>query len=252
MLLAALRRAVPLPRLESFDRYLFVGPHPDDVEMGCAPTLRRLILRGKEARIVVATDGAMGASDPEQAGPALALLRQEEARASARLLGAEEPVFLPFADGGLYAVEDLAKALAAEIVRSRPQVVFAPDPDLASECHADHLKTGLAAKLAMNLAPFPAVMRSLGVEGSWQPEALALYYTDRPNAFVPAAPTMPARLAALRLHRSQFDETTLKDIERYQRLRALRLGLRRLRGPCDGYRALGKLHMHCFPEVMDF
>ena len=30
----ALRFAAPPPRVESFDRYLFLGPHPDDIEIG--------------------------------------------------------------------------------------------------------------------------------------------------------------------------------------------------------------------------
>lgn len=253
MLLAALRRAVPLPRIESFERCLFVGPHPDDVEMGCAPTLIKLARAGKETRIVVATDGSMGARDADGAGPELAARRRLEAQASARLLGAADPVFLPFTDGGLYGVEELAGALATEMVKTRPQLVFAPDPDLASECHMDHLKTGLAVKMAMFMAPFPAMMRRLGVEGSWQPEALAFYYTDRPNSYVSiTARDLRLQAEALRLHQSQFDSEALDMLDRYLRLQALHLGLRRLRGPCNGFRVLGKLHMHCFPEVMYF
>lgn len=40
----AIRFAAPLPDLEAFDRYLFIGPHPDDIEVGAElprPSLRR-------------------------------------------------------------------------------------------------------------------------------------------------------------------------------------------------------------------
>ena len=29
-----LKAAVPIPQLEAFERVLFVGPHPDDIEIG--------------------------------------------------------------------------------------------------------------------------------------------------------------------------------------------------------------------------
>ena len=30
----ALSLAAPLPRIEQYERYLFLGPHPDDIEIG--------------------------------------------------------------------------------------------------------------------------------------------------------------------------------------------------------------------------
>ncbi len=69
-------------------------------------------------------------------------IRKAEALASAKLLGVTDVTFLPFADGGMYRMEDAACELAKQIVRLRPDAVFAPDPNLISECHIDHIKRG--------------------------------------------------------------------------------------------------------------
>lgn len=242
-----LKRAVPLPKLESYERYLFIGPHPDDIEVACAPTVKKLAEAGKHVAFVILTDGRMGSIDPALSGEALALRRQAEARASAKLLGVADICFLPFQDGGLYPVEDAAVALTREILRVRPDAVFAPDPHVRSECHADHIKAGLAAKQAMTMAPFAALTESIGLSGSHTPAALALYYTDAPNALVRVARQLSARAEALRLHESQFTEVDIQNIARYFTLRSLRLG--GLRGRCDGYRVYAPVHMHCFPEA---
>ncbi len=252
MFRAILKRIVPLPKLTSYERYLFVGPHPDDIETACAPTVKTLTDAGRHVDFVVVTDGRMGSFDPALCGEPLVAIRQKEARASAALLGVTSVTFLPFHDGGMYPVEEAACAIAKEIVRLKPQVVFAPDPDVISECHADHVKTGLAAKMAAVMAPFASVMESVGASGSQPLEALAFYYTDRPNVYVPVSRAFGAREAALRLHPSQFDEKMVGDIVMYFRLRSVRFGLRRLCGKCDGYRALSPTHMHCFPEAAEW
>jgi len=250
--LRLLKKAVPLPELDAYERYLFIGPHPDDIEMGCAPTVKRLAEAGKTVHFVVATDGSMGSADPDKTGPSLAKLRQEEAQASAKFLGAQEPIFLPFRDAGFYSVDDLSKALAVEIVRLKPDIVFASDPDLACEFHFDHIKTGQAAKAAVFMTAHEGIMRSMGISGKWQVNALAFYYTDRPNTFYPVKKWHSIRTEALKLHPSQFDSKLLHDVTKYFDLRSRRYGLKALKGRCDAFRLYGTSHIHCFPEAMEY
>ena len=252
MFLSILRRVAPIPELTKFERYLFIGPHPDDIEVACAPTIRALREAGKQVSFLVVTDGRMGALDPKLSGDELVQLRQTESLASARLLGVTDVTFLTFQDGGMYRVEDAACEIARQIVRLKPDAVFAPDPNVISECHADHLKTGLAAKMTASMTPFESVMRSIGSSGSHAIQALALYYTDRPNAYVSIKKHFSARTEALACHKSQFDGQAIKDITMYFKLRSTRFGLRRLKGMCDGYRALAPVHMHCFPEAAEW
>jgi len=252
MFRAILKRVAPLPKLTAYERYLFIGPHPDDIEVACAPTVLALTKVGKHVSFVVLTDGCMGTADLNLAGAELVAIRQKEALASAKLLGVTDVTFLPFHDGAMYPVEEAAVAVAKEIVRLKPDLVFAPDPNVRNECHLDHIKTGIAAKTAMNMAPFESVMRSIGGSGCHSVSGLALYYTDQPNAYVPVKKTFGARKAALLEHKSQFDEKTIDDIAMYFKLRSMRFGLRTLKGLSDGYRALSPMHMHCFPEASEW
>ncbi|MDP3447774.1 MAG: PIG-L deacetylase family protein [Eubacteriales bacterium] len=249
---AILRRVAPIPRLDSFARYLFIGPHPDDIEVACAPSVRALTQAGKHVSFLILTDGRMGAIDPALSGDALVQIRQAEARASAKLLGVTDVTFLPFHDGGMYQMEDAACEIAKHIVRLKPDVVFAPDPNVISECHIDHIKAGMAAKMSMNMAPFESVMQSIGSSGSHAVKALAFYYTDKPNAYVAVKKSFSARAEALACHKSQFDEKMVSDICMYFKLRSIRFGLRKMMGRSDGYRALGPMHMHCFPEASEW
>ena len=247
-----LRRVAPIPKLDAFARYLFIGPHPDDIEVACAPTIRALTLSGKHVSFLILTDGRMGSVDPALYGEELVKIRQQEATASANLLGVTDVTFLPFHDGGMYAMEDAASEIAKQIAQQKPDAVFAPDPNVISECHIDHIKTGLAAKMSMNMAPFESVMRSIGFAGSHAVKALAFYYTDKPNAYLGVKKTFSARAEALACHKSQFDEKMVSDICMYFKLRSIRFGLRRLMGLADGYRALSPTHMHCFPEASEW
>ena len=99
---AILRRFSPIPKLDAFSRYLFIGPHPDDIEVACAPSVRALTRAGKHVTFLVLTDGCMGAIDPALSSEALVEIRRAEALASAKLLGVTDVVFLPFHDGGMY------------------------------------------------------------------------------------------------------------------------------------------------------
>ena len=252
MFSAILKRVAPIPKLDSFERYLFIGPHPDDIEVACSPSVRALTQTGKQVSFLILTDGRMGAIDPALFGDELVEIRQREARASAELLGVTDVTFLPFHDGGMYPMEDAACEVAKAIVRLKPDVVFAPDPNVISECHIDHIKTGLAAKMSMNMAPFESVMMSIGSSGSHAVKALAFYYTDKPNAYLCVKSTFSARKEALACHKSQFDEQMVSDITMYFKLRSIRLGLRKCMGLADGYRALSPTHMHCFPEASEW
>ena len=55
---------------------------------------------------------------------------------------------------------DAAKAIG-EI---KPEVIFAPDPVVASECHIDHLSVGEAARRLAFFAPFKEIMEAHGAE----------------------------------------------------------------------------------------
>ena len=138
-----LKLAAPLPDITKYERYLFLGPHPDDIEIGAGATAAKLAAKGKTLCFLICTDGRYGTDElkdpltPEE----LVKIRQWEA-ASAALLGVKDVRFLDFCDGGFYATEDLITAVAQTIGEFQPDVIFAPDPDSGSECHPDHRTVG--------------------------------------------------------------------------------------------------------------
>lgn len=118
-------------------RPLFLAPHPDDIVVGCGGVLLQYCRRGAPARLVYLTDGraaAARASDEEE----MARVRRREAESVARSLMLEPPLFLACNEREFTAPErraGLVEALAAELLRFAPDVVFVP---YLFDQHADH------------------------------------------------------------------------------------------------------------------
>jgi LmbE family N-acetylglucosaminyl deacetylase len=247
-----LRFAAPVPQVESFQRYLFVGPHPDDIEIGAGATAAKLTAAGKQVTFLVCTDGRFGLEHaPQGTTPEeLVGLRKAEAIASAQALGVTDVRFLDFSDGGFYDFETLVKAMAQIVGDVQPELIFAPDPDVTSECHIDHRNAGEAAKRLAFFAPFPEVMAQYGAAPA-PVRALAFYMTAKPNRFVKTNGLLHQQLDAILCHRTQFpqDSEAFKSLFLYLKLRSVDFGLRSLKGRAEGFRVLGQTHMHCLPEA---
>src|SRR3954463_12679037 len=98
---------------------LAVFAHPDD-ERVIGPLLSRLAREGREAHLVIATDGSQGVRDFAHipAGPQLAAARLKEATCAANRLGVRKLHVIGLPDGGLASFEVLGKlrpAIAAII-----------------------------------------------------------------------------------------------------------------------------------------
>ncbi len=247
-----LRFAAPVPQVESFQRYLFVGPHPDDIEIGAGATAAKLTAAGKRVTFLVCTNGRFGLEHaPQGTTPEeLVGLRKAEAIASAQALGVTDVRFLDFSDGGFYDFETLVKAMAQIVGDVQPELIFAPDPDVTSECHIDHRNAGEAAKRLAFFAPFPEVMAQYGAAPA-PVQALAFYMTAKPNRFVKTNGLLHQQLDAILCHRTQFpqDSEAFKSLFLYLKLRSVDFGLRSLKGRAEGFRVLGQTHMHCLPEA---
>ena len=248
----ALRFAAPAPRPGDFRRVLFIGPHPDDIEIGAGATAARFAAEGKEVSFLICLDGRFGLENapagttPEE----LVGIRRAESLRSAEALGVRDVRFLALSDGGLYDKEELLRGMARVIGEVKPELIFAPDPCVASECHADHLTVGEAARTLAFFAPFAEIMAAHGAQRA-PVEAIAFYMTARPNRFVGAAGSFEKQRTAIRCHESQFPagSEALRSLELYLELRAADFGVRSLRGKAEGFRVLGRTQMHCLPEA---
>ncbi len=246
----ALKLAAPLPELEKYERYLFVGPHPDDIEIGAGATAAKLAAMGKSVAFLVCCDGRFGSS--VIAPSELIGIRQEEGRASAKCLGVNDVHYLSFCDGGFYDVRKLTTAIAKAVGEFKPDVIFAPDPFVSSECHADHLNVGRAASEVAYFAPYANLMAEHGAESA-AVKALAYYMTAKPTRYVKtSAKLLKQQLTSIfDCHKSQFPEGSAegKAIALYLRLRSVDFGLRRACLHAEGFRVLGATQMHCLPEA---
>ena len=249
----ALRFAAPAPKIEAYDRYLFIGPHPDDIEIGAGATAAKLAAAGKHICFLICTDGRYGLENaPEGTTPEeLIRLRRRETEISANYLGVQHIHCLGFSDGGFYDREALVMEIAKVIGAFKPQVIFAPDPDVSSECHVDHKNAGEAAKRLAFFAPYGEVMAQYGAKPA-DVQALAFYMTTRPNRFVNTSQGLLKRqLEAILCHRTQFpmESEAFKSVRLYLTLRAADFGLRSFRLQAEGFRVLDRTHMHCLPEA---
>ena len=245
-----LRFAAPFPRIEQFARYLFIGPHPDDIEIGAGATAAKLAAMGKQITFLICTDGRFGTDNTDVSGEALISFRQKEAVRSAGMLGVSDVRFLNLSDGGFYEQDELMNGIARIIGDVQPDVIFAPDPCVPSECHIDHLNVGNAARMLSTAASNRGIMTQRGAPPA-QVHALAYYMTARPNRFVGTRGFIQKQMQAIfDCHLSQFPKgnSAGKGIALYLRIRALDFGLRSLRGCAEGFRVLGAIHMHCLPE----
>lgn len=247
----ALKLAAPLPRLENFDRYLFIGPHPDDIEIGAGATVSRLTSLGKQVSFLICTDGRFGDENTSLHGEELVQARREESIRSAAMLGVTDVRFLELSDGGFYTREELLTGIARVIGQVQPEVVFAPDPCVDSECHMDHLNVGQAVRNLACFAPYSGIMAGYGAESA-QVKVLALYMTARPNRFVATRGHVEKQLSAIfSCHLTQFPPASpaAASTRLYLKLRSADFGLRSLKGQAEGFRVLGPTQMHCLPEA---
>ena len=247
-----LKILAPLPKIEDYDRFLFIGPHPDDIEIGAGATVAKLTAMGKQVTFLICTDGRYGLTNaPEGMTPEeLIPLRQKESLEAAAVLGVKDVQFLPFEDGGFYDKEALTLAMARVVGEVQPQVLFAPDPCVDSECHVDHLRTGECARRVVFAAHSPTVMGRMGAKSA-PTEAIAYYMTGKPNRFVGTKGFFDRQLQALACHESQFpaDCSATRTLHFYLKLRAFDFGLRTGKGKAEGFRLLDATHMHCLPEA---
>ena len=250
---AILKFAAPLPKIEECDRFLFVGPHPDDIEIGAGATAAKLVEMGKQVRFLICIDGRFGTVNAPDGlfGDKLVEVRRQESINSAAKLGVSEVHFLNLKDGGFYDQQDLILGIAKEVGDFKPDVIFAPDPCVTSECHRDHLNVGNAARQIACFAPYKEIMEGYGAESA-PVKAIAYYMTAKPTQYIKTTGYLKKQLDAIfECHLSQFPKGCgdAQSIPLYLKIRSIDFGIRSLKGCAEGFRVLGATQMHCLPEA---
>ncbi|SRR5579884_1752794 len=180
-------------------KILAVGPHPDDVEFGCAPLLIQEAREGHDVRILVLSKGEAGTSGaPEE--------RAQEARNAAAIIGATVE-FLDFGgDCHLQSTPERAIALAGEIRRFQPDIVLAPHPE--ENQHPDHSAVAAMVRDASRLARYGGLDELRGLP----PHSIrSLYYFSithtvdaRPDLVIDVSEVETEWEAAMKCHQTQM------------------------------------------------
>lgn len=174
---------------------LAIGPHPDDVELGCGGTLALLARQGRKVGILHLTRGERGTRGTAEE-------RRAEAERAAAALGAVELAFLDCGDGGLRTGPAEEDALIGLLRRWRPDLVLGPTPH---DRHPDH---GRGHRL-VEAAAFYAGLKNRGEGEPYRPAAVFSYMQHdlfTPSFLVDVTSTWDAKLASLAAYRSQLHQ----------------------------------------------
>ena len=166
--------------------------HPDDESFGVGGTLALYAQRGVEVYLICATRGEAGDVDDSllRGYDDVAMLREDELRCAAGILGLKEVYFLDYRDSGMPGSADNRhpKALAAAPLQEvaarvtslmrkiRPQVVITFDP-YGGYGHPDHIAIQRACTEAFHAAGNPQAYP----DGSDPYQPQKLYYHTFPR-----------------------------------------------------------------------
>lgn len=192
----------PLPPPGEARRILAVGAHPDDVEILCAGTLARAAAEGHHVTICVATNGNLGSMriQPEDLGA----VREEEARRSAALIGADF-LWLNFPDEYIYHDHATRMRFIEMIRQARPDVIITHAPN---DYHMDHR---VVADLVL-VSSFIAAVPNARTDSPRHPKIPPIFHMDtlagvdfQPTDYVDISDYLETKREMMRQHASQLE-----------------------------------------------
>jgi LmbE family N-acetylglucosaminyl deacetylase len=205
--------------MDAVARALVIAAHPDDVDFGAAGTVATWAAEGTEVTYCLCTNGDAGGFDPAVPREHIAGIRQEEQRAAAKEVGANEVVFLGYPDGQLAATFELRRDLSRVIRQVRPERVLIQSPEISWDrlpaSHPDHRAAGEASLAAVypdarNPFTHTSLLEEEGLE-AWTVHDLWVMGGPTPNHWVDITDVFDKKVAALRRHVSQTSH--MEDLE---------------------------------------
>ena len=243
---------IPIPNIKESKKVLFIGPHPDDIEIACGGLVGELIDLGVRVKFLIVTDGGAGSYEPIDAEK-LAEIRHKESIESGEFLKVESVEVLNFPDGGIYDLNALTSEIAKRIIDFKPDTVLCPDPLLDTEIHPDHINCAKATGNALIISEYRNSLIRHGInipEDFELPKGINLvyYYTKRHNTIIPITQrNFEKKIESILLHKSQID-SSFEVVKMYLYYKATTLGKEVGSNYAEGYFAMSPVHQHCFLE----
>ncbi|MBL8028289.1 MAG: bacillithiol biosynthesis deacetylase BshB1 [Fibrobacteres bacterium] len=180
---------------------LFIGAHPDDVELGCGGTIIKAVEKGHNVAIVDMTAGEMGTRGSGE-------IRLKESAEAAKILGVSFRHCMHLPDTKLKVCDEFERA-AVDILRIiRPRIIFTPYP---AATHPDHVAASEIFASAWYKAGFGKYESPLP---RFRPARVINYYlgqSDNPSFVVDISAQIDKRRAAIACYASQFFNTEAKE-----------------------------------------
>ena len=207
-------------------KVLWVGAHPDDLEILAGGTLAKYAKKGHKAYSCIVARGDKGSIDVDP--EVLAETRVEEARRGCEILGVEFLGNLGWSDFGIEASPKLINTLVDVIRKVKPDLVITHSP---TDYQNDHIRTSDAAVAAAFESANPIL------KTEYPPHTVArTLYCDTifglnfdPDFWVDITETIDIKLKALAAHQTQVSflpkvqkfSDTIEDIRVCARYRGL-------------------------------
>ncbi|MBW2106944.1 MAG: PIG-L family deacetylase [Deltaproteobacteria bacterium] len=168
---------------------LAIGPHPDDIEIGCSGTLIKYAQQGHDVFLLVITRG-------EKGGEAEA--RQEEQIKAAEIMGAKDVFWGGFTDTELLdRANEIIHLIESYIEKIQPNFIFV---NFFDDTHQDHRTVNRsvlsAARYVRNVMFYEVPTTN----------------NFTPNIFVDIGSVFELKLKALEAHSSQVMKTNIPDL----------------------------------------
>lgn len=176
---------------------LAVGPHPDDLEIGCAGTLLQLSRAGHKVHLAVMTQGGAGGVAKQRWSEQEAVARHYRAK-SLRWMGFEDTK-VPLDKAGIDALEKVMRDV-------KPDLVFAP---WGEDSHQDHRHTSAIVRSATRYTP--------NVLFYEVPSTIDFL----PDTYVDIAKELKGKEKALRLHKSQVNRLNVAGLSIFDCARSM-------------------------------
>jgi bacillithiol biosynthesis deacetylase BshB1 len=178
---------------------LAFGAHPDDVELGCGGTIAKEISLGKKVGIIDLTRGELGTRGSVE-------IRNQEAAASAKILGVSVRENLDMRDGFFVNDEAHQLKIIAMLRKYQPEIVICNAID---DRHIDHGKGSQLVSDACFLSGLIKIETEIGgiKQKAWRPKLVYHYMQWKnitPDFVVDISGFNQKRVEAILAYSSQF------------------------------------------------
>lgn len=181
--------------MEGFDILAF-GAHPDDVEIGMAGTIAKLVKQGYKVAICDLTQAELSSNGD-------VFTRRNEAENADKILGVSKRFNLSLPDRGLFVNEDSIKQVVNVIRMTKPKIIFTP---YEIDRHPDH---GNCTKIVEE-AVFSAGIKKYDSNTNYESHKVnnVFYYMingfHKPSFLVDITETIDLKQSSLEAYESQF------------------------------------------------